>query len=77
MPADVLDRALAIEQVCAEFGVPLPVAALQFPLREAAVRAVVVGGGEPHHVRENAARLVAPVPPDLWVRLAAEGLVRQ
>lgn len=76
VPADLLARVLAIEAVCAEHGVPLPVAALQFPLRHAQVRSVVVGGATPEHVRENAARLRAPVPAGLWDRLAAEGLVR-
>lgn len=76
VPADLLARMLAIEAVCDEHGVPLPVAALQFPLRHAQVRSVVVGGATPEHVRENAARLQAPVPAELWDRLAAEGLVR-
>ncbi len=76
VPVDVLDRARRIERVCAEYGVPLPVAALRFPLREPAVRAVVVGAAEPAHVRENAARMTVDVPDELWDRLAAEGLVR-
>ena len=53
----------------------LPEAALQFPLREPAVRCVVVGGATPAHVRENAQRMDAEVPEALWQELAAEGLL--
>jgi D-threo-aldose 1-dehydrogenase len=75
VPPRILQRARRIEEVCAEHGVELPVAALQFPLREKAVRTVVVGGATPAHVRENAARMRAAVPGELWSRLDAEGLV--
>ena len=73
--AEVLERACRIEDVCAEYDVALPVAALQFPLKEPAVVAVVVGAAEPRHVQQNAERVRAPVPEQLWDRLAAEGLV--
>ena len=76
VPAAVLERARRIEAVCAEYGVDLPVAALQFPLREECVTSVVVGGASPDHVRENAQRVRRPVPDELWSRLADEGLVR-
>jgi D-threo-aldose 1-dehydrogenase len=75
VPPQILRRARRIEEVCAEHGVELPVAALQFPLREKAVRTVVVGGATPAQVRENAARMRAAVPAELWSRLDAEGLV--
>lgn len=76
VPADVLELARRIEAVCALYDVDLPVAALQFPLREECVTSVVVGGATPQHVRENAQRARRHVPDDLWSRLAADGLVR-
>jgi D-threo-aldose 1-dehydrogenase len=39
----VLDRARALARVCGQHGVPLPAAALQFPLRHPAVVSVVAG----------------------------------
>ena len=72
---DLLQRALRIEAVCASYEVPLPVAALQYPLRHPAVRSVVVGAVEPAQVRRNADALTAPVPEDLWLELRNEGLV--
>jgi D-threo-aldose 1-dehydrogenase len=76
VPAELLERVRRIEDVCAQHGAALPEAALQFPLREPAVRCVVVGGATPEHVRENARRLRAEIPEALWQDLVAEGLVR-
>lgn len=74
-PADVLARVDRLRAVCARHRVPVPVAALQFPLREPAVRAVVLGGSRPEHVTENVDRLRVPVPAELWKDLAAEGMI--
>ena len=74
-PPELVARARAIEEVCAEFDVTLPVAALHFPLREPTVRSVVVGGARPEHIRQNAQRLATAVPSQLWARLAERGLV--
>lgn len=76
VPTDVLDRTRCIASVCAEFDVALPVAALHFPLRHGAVRAVVVGATSPDQVRQNVAALGAGVPDELWCRLQNEGLIR-
>jgi D-threo-aldose 1-dehydrogenase len=73
-PAEMIARAQRLAAVCAEHGVELPVAALQFPLREPAVRSVTLGATRPEHVRENVRRATAPVPDELWAHLAAEGL---
>jgi D-threo-aldose 1-dehydrogenase len=72
----VVARAHRLAEVCTEHGVELPVAALQFPLREPVVRSVVIGATEPEHVRENVRRIAEPVPDELWQHLVAEALVR-
>lgn len=76
VPAPLLARARAIAAVCAENGVELPAAALQYPLREPAVRTVVVGGATPEHVRQNAERVRVPIPEALWDALRERGLAR-
>ena len=76
VPSELLERAQRIADVCARHGVELPAAALQFPLREPVVRAVVVGAATPEHVRQNAERMRAAIPEALWDELAAEQLVR-
>lgn len=75
VPPGLLDRTRRIAALCREHGTDLPTAALQFPLREPLVRSVVVGGAAPEQVRENAARIAAPVSPELWDALRNEGLV--
>ena len=52
-------------------GSTLPEAALQFPLREPAVRSVVVGAATPEQIRENARRMEAEIPEALWDELDA------
>jgi D-threo-aldose 1-dehydrogenase len=74
-PSAVLARARRIEAVCASFDVPLRAAALQYPLREPLVRSVVVGGTSADQVRQNATDMARDIPPRLWDRLRAEGLV--
>jgi len=74
-PAAVLERARRIEAACADFDVPLRVAALQFPLRQELARTVVVGGTSPDQVRANAADMAREIPSQLWERLHADGLV--
>jgi D-threo-aldose 1-dehydrogenase len=74
-PAAILARARRIEALCAHFDVPLRAAALQYPLRNPAVRSVVVGGTTPDQVRQNAVDIARDIPPQLWERLNAEGPV--
>ena len=76
MPDQLWDRLQAILAVCGAHGVPLPAAAVQFALRDDAVRSVVVGGSRPEHVRRSAQLMDAVVPTALWSELAGEGLIR-
>ncbi len=69
VPDEVLERARRLADVCERHGVTLPEAALQFPLREPAVRWVVVGAATPEQVRENARRMEAVIPEALWDEL--------
>ena len=66
VPPELLERAERIADVCERHGVALPEAALQFPLREPAVRSVVVGAATPEQVRENARRMEVEIPEALW-----------
>ena len=69
VPAELLERAHRLAEACERHGVALPEAALQFPLREPAVRAVVVGAANPEQVRENARRMEVEIPEALWDEL--------
>ncbi|MET4637437.1 D-threo-aldose 1-dehydrogenase [Mycetocola sp. 2940] len=75
VPAALLDRVKAIAAVCRDFEVSLPTAALQYTLRDEAVRSIVVGGSAPEQLKQNAARMVESVPDGLWSTLAERGLI--
>ncbi len=72
----VRDRAGRIAAVCARHGVPLPAAALRFPLGHPAVVSVLVGVRSAAEMNQHLAALAAPPPPaELWDELRAEGLL--
>lgn len=73
--AEIIERAHVLARTCEEFGVELPAAALQFPMRHPLVATVVVGTANPASIAENIARLGAIIPPVLWDTLAERGLV--
>jgi len=68
-PPAVLARARLMRDACARHGVPLPAAALQFPLRNPAVAATVVGARSPAEITEDVSYLAAPIPDTLWAEL--------
>ena len=75
-PAKLVDRTRAIEAVCDRFDIPLPAAALQFPLRHPAVSCVLAGLGSEDQVHDGVGRLACAIPDQLWKALEDEGLVR-
>ncbi|MGO4727410.1 MULTISPECIES: aldo/keto reductase [unclassified Inquilinus] len=76
-PPEVLEATRRIEAVCRRHDVPLPAAALQFPLRHPAVASVVVGHQAAAEVDHNLVLLQLPIPEAFWADLAAEGLVAE
>ena len=65
-PAEIVRRALDIEAVCAEHGVPLRAAALQFGFTHSAVAGVLVGVRDAGQARDCAAMAGVPIPETLW-----------
>jgi len=76
MPDELWDRLQRVLAVCRAHGVALPAAAVQFTLRDSAVRSVVVGGSRPEQLRRNAELMAVDIPAALWDDLASEGLIR-
>ena len=68
-PEETLARAAVIDSVCQRHGVSLRAAAVNFPLTNPGVTAVVVGMAAPAEVDENLDGLRIPVPDDLWPEL--------
>ncbi|QIG39414.1 aldo/keto reductase [Microbacterium sp. 4R-513] len=75
VPPEIYDRAMRIADLCDQFEVELPHAALQFPLRHPAVVNVTVGMGRPAHVAGTLMNIQNPIPDELWWKLAEAGLI--
>ncbi len=74
-PPEIMAKTRRIEAVCADYGVPLKAAALQFPLAHPAVRSLVVGMIAPAEVDQNLAALHTPVPAAFWTALHDQHLI--
>lgn len=74
-PPEVEDRVRRIQAVCERHGVPMPAAALQFPLGHAAVAAIIPGGKSRAEVTGNLELFRRPIPASLWAELRHEGLL--
>jgi len=76
-PESVVSRVAALEAVCREFGVPLPAAALQFPLTHPAVCNVLPGPRTPDELDGILAWWNTEIPAELWTALADKGLLAE
>ena len=73
---EIMQRVARIEAVCARHNVPLPAAALQFPLGHPSVAAVIPGAFNQAQAAANLANVRYPIPPAFWDELKAEKLIR-
>jgi D-threo-aldose 1-dehydrogenase len=74
-PPDVVARVRKLEAVCRAHKVPLPAAALQFPLAHPVVAAVIPGPRNAAEFLENLPLFRMKIPPNLWSDLRTEGLL--
>ena len=72
---EIMERTRPIEAVCARHQVPLPAAALQFPLLHPAVASVLAGYRSAEEVRQNLAHAQHAIPAAFWEDLRAAGLL--
>jgi D-threo-aldose 1-dehydrogenase len=70
-PEAIRDAVRSMQRACAEAGVPLEAAALQFSLRDPRVASTVVGVSAPSRVDRTAALAALPIPEPLWAELDA------
>ncbi|WP_084439224.1 aldo/keto reductase [Sphingobium sp. TCM1] len=66
---EIVGKTRRLAQACADFGVSLPAAALQFPLRHPQVVSVIPGLVGPEQVADTMTRLATPIPDALWPAL--------
>jgi D-threo-aldose 1-dehydrogenase len=74
-PPDIVARVDAIRAICDRHGVPLPAAALQFPLAHPVVAAIIPGPRNVAEFKANLGLLRHPIPGALWQELRAAGLL--
>jgi D-threo-aldose 1-dehydrogenase len=75
VPADIRERVARLEAVCSAHDVPLPAAALQFPLGHPVVAAVIPGLANPAEVQASIDFFQFPIPQGLWDDLRSQGLI--
>lgn len=74
-PEVILERVRRMEEVCAAHRVPLPAAALQFPLHHPRVASVIPGARSADEVTSNVRLLEIQIPDALWADLKQAGLL--
>lgn len=78
-PADqsIATKVARLNEVCMAHNVPLPAAALRFPLGEACVINVIPGARTDQELQQNLTYFEHPIPGEFWASLKSEGLLRQ
>ncbi|WP_034269874.1 aldo/keto reductase [Actinospica robiniae] len=74
-PEPILRRALEIERVCLEHGVPLRAAALRFGFGHPAVISALIGVRDAGQAEDCAALAGVAIPTELWEDLRTRGLL--
>jgi len=74
-PTDVIDKAKRIAAVCESHRVPLPAAALQFPLGSPLVASVIPGPRSRAEMQQILAWFQHDIPTSLWTDLQTEQLM--
>ena len=69
-PGSLISRALRLQEICAQAGVPLRAAAARFPLAHPAVASVLIGARNAAEVTDAITLRGLDIPPELWQSLA-------
>ena len=70
-PDSLVARALRLEKLCAEYGVPLRAAAARFPLTHPAVASVLIGARSAAEIADAVRQRALDIPAALWEALTA------
>ena len=74
-PKEVIDKARALSVVADEFGIPLPAAALQFPLGDKIVCSVIPGPRDKGELEQIVTWFKTPIPKEFWSTLKEKKLM--
>lgn len=76
-PAEIMQKAAAIEAVAARHEVDVKAAASQFVFAHPAITSIIPGTRQPSRVEENFNLLTQEIPPEFWTDLKNENLIHQ
>ncbi|MEP4766652.1 MAG: aldo/keto reductase [Roseibium sp.] len=74
-PQDVVNKARALSAVADEYSVPLPAAALQFPLGNDIISSVIPGPRDKGEMEQILEWFNTPIPSAFWAALKSKGLI--
>lgn len=74
-PAEMVEKARRIDELCGLHGVDIRPAAQQFSLAHPAVVAVIPGTTRPERIDDNVAFMQSHIPQQLWQTLRQEGVL--
>ncbi len=74
---DIMQKVRNIEEVCREYEVPLPAAALQFVVSHPAIASFIAGTRTVDQLKQNLAWFSHPIPAEFWSALKSKGLLRE
>lgn len=74
-PPEIIHKVEQLEEVCREFDVALPAAAIQFVAAHPVVTTVLQGARSVAELRQNIQALSRPISPKFWARLKERGLI--
>ena len=76
-PDEIVDRVKRMQAICDSHAVPLPAAAMQFPLAHPAICAIIPGPRDAAEFDTNVPLFTHKIPGALWSDLKTAGLIRQ
>lgn len=76
-PTDVIDKAIKIKSVCDSHNIPLPAAALRFPLAHPIVSTIIPGPRSGAEMKSILQWWQLDIPASLWSDLQNEGLLAE
>ncbi len=76
-PADVVSKVAQISDICASHSIPLPAAALQFPLGSSRVSSVIPGPRSRAEMQQIIDWFQIAIPAGLWSDLKSAGLMHE
>lgn len=77
VPATVLQKVQAIENICKDYNVSLPAASMQFVYAHPAVATLVMGAKSRNEVEQNVTSINEVIPAGFWDALKSSGLLPQ